>query len=283
MDEFTAEQRARKFVQAVAPLSVPVPLEPYLAHIGAKVIVDDSLGEGEAGYTMTAKGRHTIGVNSRDSESRQRFTICHEIGHVALELESEHGDPSWSYERRPPNEVCCDIFAAELLLPVSLFRPALLKMEIDAQSMIALAEQFNASLFATGSRMAAFSPEPCAFVVSQGGKVKYAFRSSALRDAKVWVPSGIVLPDRSLSAALRKDATGVGPIELDADAWFDDVQGGIVFEDAIYDASRDQTLTLLRLDAEEMPEKSESSSHRRQEDDGGLKELDGHLPWPSKR
>lgn len=283
MDDFTAEQRARKFVQSVTPVSVPVPLEPYLAHIGAKVTVDDDLAEGEAGYTMTVKGRHSIVVNGKDSERRQRFTICHEIGHVVLELESEHNDPSWSYERRPPNEVRCDIFAAELLLPVLLFKPALLKMEIDAQSMTALAEQFNSSLFATGSRMVAFSPEPCAFVVSQGGRVKYAFRSPALRDAKLWVPSGIVVPDRSLSAALRKDATGTGPIEQDADVWFDDVDGGIVFEDAIYDSSRDQTLTLLRLDVEDMPERPESAFHSRQEDDEGLKELDGHLPWPSKR
>lgn len=283
MDDFIAEQHARKFVQAVAPASVPVSLEAYVAHLDAKVIVDDKLGEGEAGYTMTVKGRHIIGVNSKDSERRQRFTICHEIGHVVLELESEHRDPAWSYERRPHNEVCCDIFAAELLLPVSLFKPALLKMEINTQSMTALAEQFNASLFATGSRMVAFSTEPCAFVVSQGGRVKYAFRSPALRDTKLWIPSGIVLPDRSLSAALRKDANGVGPIELDADVWFDDIEGGIVLEDAIYDPSRDQTLTLLHLDAEEMPERPESSSHRRREDDGGLKELDGYLPWPSKR
>ncbi|MEG3192815.1 ImmA/IrrE family metallo-endopeptidase [Lysobacter sp. D1-1-M9] len=283
MNDFTAEQRARKFVRAVAPTSVPVSLEAYLAHIDAKAIVDDDLGEGEAGYTMTVKGRHTIGVNARDSERRQRFTICHEIGHVVLELESEHGDLSWSYERRPPNEVCCDIFAAELLLPVSLFRPEVLKMEINAQSMADLAEQFNASLLATGSRMVAFSPEPCAFVVSQGGKLKYAFRSPALRDAKLWVPSGIALPDHSMSAALRKNSAGAGPIELDADVWFDDVEGGIVLEDAIYDASRDQTLTLLRLDAEELPERTESIAHSREEDDGGLKELDGHLPWPSKR
>ncbi|MFC7301406.1 ImmA/IrrE family metallo-endopeptidase [Cognatiluteimonas weifangensis] len=283
MDDFTAEQRARKFVQSVTLASAPVPLEPYLAHIGAKVTADDDLAEGEAGYTMTAKGRHTIVVNGNDSERRQRFTICHEIGHVVLELESEHDDPSWSYERRPPNEICCDIFAAELLLPVSLFRPALLKREIDAQSMTDLAEQFNASLFATGSRMVAFSSEPCAFVVSQGGKIKYVFRSSPLRDAKLWVPSGIMLPDRSLSAALRKEATSAGPIELDADEWFDDVEGGVVLEDAIYNASRDQMLTLLRLDIEDMPEKAESSIYSRQEDDEGLKELDGYLPWPSKR
>lgn len=282
MDDFTAEQRARKFVQSVAPASVPVPLEPYLSHIGAKVTVDDDLAVGEAGYTMTVKGRHSIVVNGKDSERRQRFTICHEIGHVVLELESEHDDPSWSYERRPANEVCCDIFAAELLLPVPLFKPALLKQEIDAQSMTALAEQFNASLFATGSRMVAFSPEPCAFVVSQGGKIKYAFRSPALRDEKLWIPFGVALPENSLSAALRKDATRSSPIELDADTWFDDVEGGIVLEDAIYDASRDQTLTLLRLDVEDLPEKAAASLPSRQEDDEGLKELDGYLPWPKR-
>lgn len=282
MNEFTAEQRARKFVQSVNPTVVPVPLEPYLAQIGARLSVDDELESGEAGYTMTAKGRHSIFVNGNDSPRRQRFTACHEIGHVVLELESEHGDPSWSYERRPPNEVCCDIFAAELLLPVSLFRPALLKRAMDVASLHDLAEQFEASLLATGSRMVAFSPEPCAFVVSQGGKVKYAFRSASLRSTKLWIPSDVALPETSYSAQLRKDPAHAGPFELDADVWFDNADGGTVVEDAIFDASRDQVLTLLFLDSEDMPEPTRDGPIRQDEEDTGLKELDGHLPWPSK-
>ena len=285
MDEFTAEQRARTFVKTVGPTSVSVPLEPYPDRIGARVTVDDDLEPSEAGYTMTTrKGRHSIVINGKDSERRQRFTICHEIGHVVLALNSEHRGPSWSYERRPRNEVCCDIFAAELLLPLVLFRPALQKLEIDAESMQTLAAEFNASLFATGSRIAAFSREPCAFVVSQGGKVKYAFRSVPLRDAKLWVPVGVALPETSLSAALRSNVAQGGPVELDADVWFDGVDGGIVIEDAIYDSSRDQTLTLLRLDAEEMPDPIERHDRGgRSEDDVGLRELDGNLPWPTRR
>ena len=82
------------------------------------------MDKGESGYTLTRpNGKRVITVNSVETEERQRFTICHEIAHVILELPSKHDEvPSWSYAKRDVNEVMCDLFAAELLMPFVQWR-----------------------------------------------------------------------------------------------------------------------------------------------------------------
>ena len=93
-------------------------LSPYVAAVNAKV-KKEKLGEGESGYTITkSNGKHIITVNSLETDERQRFTICHEIAHIELDPASSHEEvPSWSYAKRHPNEISCDTFAAELLMP----------------------------------------------------------------------------------------------------------------------------------------------------------------------
>jgi len=64
---------------------------------------------GEDGCSTMFKGSLVIAVNSRALPQRQRFTICHEIAHAVLELDSEHDAESWSYAKRPPNEILCGL------------------------------------------------------------------------------------------------------------------------------------------------------------------------------
>ena len=67
----------------------------------------------------------------------------------------------------------------------------------------------NASLMSTGSRFATFSRELCAFVLSEGGKVRYSSRSTSLRDAKAWIRSG---SDLSKDSQERSCAFGPGTV-----------------------------------------------------------------------
>src|SRR6185437_3186832 len=97
------------------------------------------------------------------------------IAHIVLGLPSDHeAGPWWSYAKRSPNEVLCDVFAAELLLPYKLFKPLVDKSEINLVAVDGLAKNFVASTTATGSRFAALAGAPCAFVLSEQGKVRYA-------------------------------------------------------------------------------------------------------------
>lgn len=94
----------------------------YLVAANAEMRESARLGPKEAGNTMYVQGRRLITVNANDRAERRRFTVLHEIAHIVLDLPSKHSegitdDTLYSYVRRPPEEVICDTFAAECLLP----------------------------------------------------------------------------------------------------------------------------------------------------------------------
>jgi hypothetical protein len=168
------------------------------------------------------------------------------------------------------------------LLPYHLFKPLVEAAPFGFKAINQLAGQFEASLTATGSRFAAVIDAPCAFVLAEQGKIRYAARSTQLREAKAWIPPGLSLPTESLSGNLRAGATYTGPKEIAADLWFDDwTRGGELLEDARYFQPWDQTLALIWFDDEEVP--GPSRSIREEEEEVGLRELDGILPWPGKK
>ena len=153
IDEFRAVLKAREFVRKVNPATIPVPIEMYARELGAVIRPQTDLGPDEAGYCFKNNGKHFICTNANDKPERQRFTVCHEIAHIVLGLPSQHGaSPWWSYAKKPLAEILCDVFAAELLLPYDLFQPQAEKSSISLAAIDDLAERFQASATATGSR-----------------------------------------------------------------------------------------------------------------------------------
>lgn len=283
MDELTVALKAREFISKVGPLALPVSIEAYAAAAGATVNVDE-LEPGEAGWSFQKpNGDWCICVNRADRPERQRFTVCHEVAHIALGLPHEHSHgPAWSYAKRPPTEVWCDVFASELLLPHKLFKPQVDAAELGLSAIDELAGVFEASTMATGSRFAAFSGSLCAWVLSEQGKVRYCSRSPSLRDAKAWVSAGSMLPDGSLSKRLRAGSAGAGPVEVEADVWFPDWdREGTLYEDSRHLNQWDQTLALLWFEDDDLPPREGRA--RWEEATFGLRELDGVLPWPGRR
>jgi len=205
--------------------------------------------------------------------------------HLHQDFSSSRGAelPLVPYTKRSPNEVLCDVFAAELLLPVRLFKPLADKLDISLAAVDELAGRFEASTMATGSRFATVVATPCAFVLSEKGKVRYASRSKALREANAFIPPGTALPSSSVSERVRTGGKCDGPEEIMADLWFNDWdRGGVLLEDARYLQRWDQTLSLIWFgDDEEVPPPKRSP--REEEEEFGLRELDGVLPWPGKK
>lgn len=285
MTEFEAELKARRFVQETGVTKVPVDLSRYLERISSKVSLDD-LSPNEAGYTMATSKGALITLNALDRAARRRFTLCHEIAHLVLGLPSDHSHgPEWSYAKRPLNEVCCDVFAAELLLPVNLFTNMAKGRSIDFDTVDYLRVEIFASREATASRLAATSKFACAYLLSEGGKVQHLVRSPPLRAVKAWIPRGSPLPAGSAAYALRAGESRSGTQTYSGDLWFDGWQDVEVAESSVYIPDYDQTLTLLcctdqdELDALSRPTTTEHAK----DDDGLLKPLDGQLEWPGTR
>jgi len=106
--------------------------------------------------------------------------------------------------------------------------------------------------------------------------------SKALREARAWITRGTSLPSGSLSALLRNGQSAKGPREIAADIWFNNWRrGGVLLEEARRLSGYDQTLSLLWFEDEEVPHEP-SSDNNDADEESGLKELDGKLPWPGK-
>jgi Zn-dependent peptidase ImmA (M78 family) len=291
MDEFRAVLKAREFVRKLKPATIPVPLELYFQEVGAVIRPRTDLGPDEAGYCFQSNGKHFICTNANDRVERQRFTVCHEIAHIVLGLPSQHGSsPWWSYAKRPLAEILCDVFAAELLLPHDLFQPEVDRVVIGLAAIEDLAARFQASLTATGSRYAAVVSTPLAFVLSEQGKVRYASRSTTLKDAGAWIQPRLDLPDGCLSKKVRSGSPNDGPQQVDADVWFNEWErGGTLLEEVRHLPQWDQSLTLLWFEDEEVParklrsDREDFEERRDDEAEELLSELDGNLRWPEKR
>jgi len=285
MDETDVRQRARAFVASVDLSGIREDLTPYVVAANAKVKWDE-LGEGESGYTITKpNGKHVITVNSLENAERQRFTICHEIAHIVLNLKSSHEEvPSWSYAKRHPNEIACDSFAAELLMPVQQWRSLVPKEEPSLDLIQRMAGLFGTSFPAAASRFACLSDMPCAFVTIERGAVRYAARSTSLRQVGAWISPKSIIPIGSVAHRLR--SSGISAAETDEvpqDIWFDNWRRGLyLWELSRHYARTDTTTSLLWFDSDDLPEVEVNRFGARVEDDGGLAELTGHLPWPGR-
>lgn len=286
MEEAEIQQKARAFVAKVDISNIRADLTPYVLAAKAK-LKKEELGEGESGYTITKpNGQHVITVNALEPEERQRFTICHEIAHIVLNLGSSHEEvPSWSFAKRHPNEIACDTFAAELLMPYQQWRSLLPKEEPSIDLILKMAGLFKTSFPAAASRFAGLSDLPCAFVTMERGNVRYAARSTSLRRAGAWIAPKSKIPAASVANRLRSAGISASDTdEVSQDVWFDNWEKGLdLWEIARHYARTDTTTSLLWFDTDDLPEVEVNRFGARVVDDGGLPELTGELPWPGRK
>lgn len=285
MDELEARILARRFLSALGPL-LTVDLDRYARAVNARIRYEQ-LDEHESGFTVRKGEAFVITVNSSETPRRQRFTVCHEIAHIVLDLPSSHGElPSWSYAKRDPNELWCDVFASELLMPYELFERKISDAEPAVDVIEALAEEFGASFPATASRYASFVKLPCAYVVMDKAVVRYAAPNASLRRRGIRMSTRGPIPPGSLALRLRAAGEPSTTSEqVPQDVWFENCESGYeLWELSRHYPTFDQTVSLLWCAEEDLPAGEVDRFNRRveDEDDGGLQELTGELIW-SKR
>ena len=289
MDESSTILKARQFVRKAGVASAPVDVERLAAEAKATVKVVHDLADDESGQTFPHKGKHIIAVNGNHREERQRFTVLHEVAHIVLGLPSHHHGPKLTagtlmrYERRPEEEVLCDVFAAECLLPYDLFRKDVSDGDVCLEAVKELASRYKASLTATSSRFAVSAPEPCASVLSEDGEIRYVSRSKFLKELGGWIDFNVSVPSGTVAHRLFHRASETEDSEeLASDVWFSSSVRGrpTLVEEAILMPEWNQCLSLLWFD-----ERTRPGDERRDDDEDDeplLRELDGTLPWPSK-
>ena len=156
MDEFPTILKARQFIRDAGNNSIPVDVERLAAAAEASIKFAYDLAEDESGQTTLFRSKHVIIVNGNHREERQRFTVLHEIAHVVLGLPSQHHGATLKtgvllrYGQRPEEEVLCDVFAAECLLPYHPFASQVADTDISLDAVKSLAQEYKASLTTNG-------------------------------------------------------------------------------------------------------------------------------------
>lgn len=286
IDELDIRQKARQFMAGLDLSSIDRDLSVYVKKVNARLSAEE-MGDGESGYTLTRRdGQSSIVVNELERRERQRFTICHEVAHLVLGLHSNHREaPAWAYAKRDDNEISCDIFASELLMPSESFKHDVDQEEPSFDLVERLRAKYVVSFSACASRLAAVTEYPCAFVLMDSSVVRYASRSKALRILNAWIDLKAPIPSGSVAKRLIDEGLWSGEAEVSQDIWFRDwPQGYDLVELTKHYPSYDETFSILWFDQESGPDEPVKNwgGVPQQEDDGGLKELDGALNF-SKR
>ena len=289
MNQLPTILKAREFVRNAGPGTVPVNIELLAAAANARVKVVHDLRDNECGQTTRLKGKNIIIVNGNHSEERQRFTVLHEIAHIVLDLPSQHHGSTLTsqalhgYVRRPEEEMLCDTFAAECLLPHDQFSKDVSGVDISLAAVKRLAIKYKTSLAATGSRFALCANQPCAYVLIEEGRIRYVSKSKHLNELKSWIDFNISVPRGSVAHRLiRNNSINEDYDEIPSDVWFNSGINGLPFveEEAILLREWNQCLSLIWFDGS-LKNVNDPGVYE-EDQEPLLRELTGHLPWPSK-
>lgn len=162
-----AERAAQRVLEDHDALTVPVVVEEVARALGADVRREPF--EGDVSGMLLRDGRRTlIGLNQRHPETRQRFSLAHEIGHLVLHrgkplfvdhtvrVDLRDGRSATGTERE---EIEANAFAAQLLMPEELILEAVESLQAegatlaDNELMSRLASDFKVSPQAMGFRL----------------------------------------------------------------------------------------------------------------------------------
>ncbi len=97
------------------------------------------------GFALADPLAPLVFINGSDSKSGQMFTLAHELAHLWLNSSGISNVSGRSLDGFPREEVWCNAVAAELLVPMSAFRPALREDETLDQVKSRLSRMFKVS------------------------------------------------------------------------------------------------------------------------------------------
>ncbi len=142
-----ARHRANQVLKMVGVVAPPVDVQAIAEFLGFTVIPFD-FPDDVSGVTFIEGDVKSIGVNENHAQTRQRFSIAHELGHFLSGHESYDNDKLHVEDQGRflhsdnRQELEANEFAAELLLPSSFLRRDVAECGLDVP---ALAKRYEVS------------------------------------------------------------------------------------------------------------------------------------------
>jgi hypothetical protein len=165
-----------------------------------------------------------ISVDEDSGPARRRFSVAHEIAHWMFDrgkalLECQKADLRTPWSRATHPEARANAFAADLLMPVSLFAPLARNRPLTFETVDQLRTAFSVGRTAAAYRLVETS-EADSMLVCHGPEGRRWFVGSRRVDSHFW-------PHRQLSEhsdayVILRGADGSGRSQtVDADDWID--------------------------------------------------------------
>lgn len=138
-----ARRKATELLRTGQVTTAPVPIEVLAGLVGAVIRYEPFAGQLSGMVHRLQNGGAIIGVNSLHAETRKRFTIAHELGHLVLHTDEDfHIDETFPAKFRDEvsslaiddHEIEANQFAAELLMPTFLLADELNEFPFDIES-----------------------------------------------------------------------------------------------------------------------------------------------------
>jgi len=225
-----------------------IDLEAIAFHVGARVRYRPL--DGCEARIVGGNDAAIITVNDRSSYRRKRFSIAHELGHwchhrgKALVCRAEEFRPR---DALSPERIA-DCYAADLIMPQYLFRPAARQhAKLNFKAVKALSEIFNTSLTATAIRLVDGDHSP-ALLVCHGSRGRKWFTRAPGVPTRWFPKEALDAEGFAFGVLYGGNADDPMPRKIGADAWFDrwDAADHEVHEQTIR-IGEDEILTLVLI------------------------------------
>jgi len=197
-----------------------------------------------------------ISVSNAVQRQRQRFSICHELGHWhhhrGRSLCCRAEDIGSRQNSRMLEQVAND-FASDLLLPSYLLLPIGRKYrQITIKAMKYISERFGASLSATALKLIKERHSPTMAVRHKKHGDRWFVRSPDVPDR--WFPREDLDKDTYAYAILHGEIDEQpAPRKMPAEAWFDRPEADrYEIQEQSFKVAQDEILTILTLSNDEM-------------------------------
>jgi len=147
------EQKANEILRKYHIRKPPVPVKDIIVKMGLNVRSYD-LSDDVSGILVIENDKGSIGFNPKNSKTRQRFTLAHELGHFLFHHQSKSNYTAHEIKQ----EQDANMFAAALLMPKEFLQAELARKDYndlaEADFISALAKVFDVSIQAMTYRIA---------------------------------------------------------------------------------------------------------------------------------